>query len=41
VGKVFSHGCVRLTNWDVRELASGAAAARTKVSFVSGDDSAA
>lgn len=23
VGKVFSHGCVRLTNWDVRELATG------------------
>jgi lipoprotein-anchoring transpeptidase ErfK/SrfK len=21
VGKAFSHGCVRLTNWDARELA--------------------
>jgi lipoprotein-anchoring transpeptidase ErfK/SrfK len=32
VGKVSSHGCVRLTNWDVRELAS-AVKPGTKVIF--------
>ena len=33
VGKRFSHGCVRLTNWDARELAS-AVKPGVKVSFV-------
>lgn len=33
VGKVSSHGCVRLTNWDVEELAD-AVKAGTKVVFV-------
>ncbi|WP_374471494.1 L,D-transpeptidase [Phenylobacterium sp.] len=33
VGKVASHGCVRLTNWDVRQLAS-AVTKGTKVVFV-------
>jgi len=33
VGKVASHGCVRLTNWDVRQLAS-AVKKGVKVSFV-------
>jgi lipoprotein-anchoring transpeptidase ErfK/SrfK len=33
VGKVASHGCVRLTNWDVRELAQ-AVKAGAKVSFI-------
>ena len=23
IGKTFSHGCVRLTNWDVEQLAAG------------------
>jgi lipoprotein-anchoring transpeptidase ErfK/SrfK len=34
VGKTFSHGCVRLTNWDVRELAAGVAPG-VKVAFTS------
>ena len=33
VGKTASHGCVRLTNWDVRQL-SQAVKAGTKVAFV-------
>jgi lipoprotein-anchoring transpeptidase ErfK/SrfK len=33
VGKVHSHGCVRLTNWDARELA-GMVQKGTKVTFV-------
>ena len=33
VGKVASHGCVRLTNWDVRQLASGVKKG-VKVTFV-------
>lgn len=33
VGKVASHGCVRLTNWDARQLAS-AVSKGTKVEFV-------
>jgi len=33
VGKVASHGCVRLTNWDARQLAA-AVKPGTKVSFV-------
>lgn len=33
VGKRFSHGCVRLTNWDAEELASGVKAG-IKVSFI-------
>jgi lipoprotein-anchoring transpeptidase ErfK/SrfK len=33
VGKVASHGCVRLTNWDVRQLASGVKPG-VKVTFV-------
>jgi lipoprotein-anchoring transpeptidase ErfK/SrfK len=33
VGKVASHGCVRLTNWDIRQLASGVKKG-VKVSFV-------
>ena len=33
VGKTASHGCVRLTNWDVRQLASGVKRG-VKVSFV-------
>ena len=33
VGKTASHGCVRLTNWDVRQL-SLAVKAGTKVAFV-------
>jgi len=33
VGKVSSHGCVRLTNWDAEELASGVKAG-VKVSFL-------
>jgi len=33
VGKTASHGCVRLTNWDIRQLASGVKKG-VKVSFV-------
>ncbi|MDB5418997.1 MAG: hypothetical protein JWP50_2416 [Phenylobacterium sp.] len=33
VGKTASHGCVRLTNWDIRQLASGVKRG-AKVSFV-------
>lgn len=33
VGKSYSHGCVRLTNWDVKELA-GLVEKGTKVAFV-------
>ncbi len=33
IGKKFSHGCIRLTNWDARELASKVKAG-IKVSFV-------
>jgi lipoprotein-anchoring transpeptidase ErfK/SrfK len=33
IGKTSSHGCVRLTNWDARELAS-AVRQGTKVEFV-------
>jgi lipoprotein-anchoring transpeptidase ErfK/SrfK len=33
VGKRFSHGCVRLTNWDAEELASGVKPG-VKVSFI-------
>lgn len=40
IGKTFSHGCVRLTNWDVRELASGVKAG-IEVAFVEGDPAAA
>jgi lipoprotein-anchoring transpeptidase ErfK/SrfK len=40
VGKVFSHGCVRLTNWDARELASGAVASRTTVTFAGSEGAA-
>lgn len=36
VGKVFSHGCVRLTNWDVRELARGLKPG-VEAAFVDGD----
>ena len=36
VGKVASHGCVRLTNWDVRELAA-AVKQGAKVKFVGRD----
>ena len=34
IGKTASHGCVRLTNWDARELAA-AVSEGTKVTFVS------
>jgi lipoprotein-anchoring transpeptidase ErfK/SrfK len=33
VGKTASHGCVRLTNWDVRQLSSAVKAGAT-VTFV-------
>ncbi|RYF92628.1 MAG: murein L,D-transpeptidase [Caulobacteraceae bacterium] len=33
IGKKFSHGCIRLTNWDIEELASKVKAG-VKVSFV-------
>jgi lipoprotein-anchoring transpeptidase ErfK/SrfK len=33
VGKTYSHGCVRLTNWDAKDLA-GMVAKGTKVAFV-------
>ena len=33
IGKKFSHGCIRLTNWDARELASKTKAG-IKVSFI-------
>lgn len=33
IGKKFSHGCIRLTNWDVEELASKVKAG-VKVSFI-------
>ncbi|MBX3479979.1 MAG: murein L,D-transpeptidase [Caulobacter sp.] len=33
IGKTFSHGCIRLSNWDAAELASGAKAG-VKVSFI-------
>lgn len=33
VGKTASHGCVRLTNWDIRQLASGVKRG-AKVSFI-------
>jgi lipoprotein-anchoring transpeptidase ErfK/SrfK len=33
VGKKASHGCVRLTNWDARQL-GGAVRAGTKVTFL-------
>ena len=36
IGKTASHGCVRLTNWDARELA-GAVKPGTTVTFV-GDE---
>ncbi|HEY8573151.1 L,D-transpeptidase [Phenylobacterium sp.] len=39
VGKVASHGCVRLTNWDARQLAS-AVSKGTKVVFVGGGKAA-
>ena len=37
VGKAASHGCVRLTNWDVRQLA-GAVKPGVKVAFVGATD---
>jgi lipoprotein-anchoring transpeptidase ErfK/SrfK len=40
VGKVASHGCVRLTNWDARQLAS-AVKPGVKVSFVGAERGAA
>jgi lipoprotein-anchoring transpeptidase ErfK/SrfK len=33
IGKTASHGCIRLTNWDIEELASGVKAG-AKVSFI-------
>jgi lipoprotein-anchoring transpeptidase ErfK/SrfK len=33
IGKKFSHGCIRLTNWDAEELA-GKVKAGVKVSFI-------
>ena len=36
VGKTASHGCVRLTNWDARQLGS-AVSKGTKVVFVGGE----
>jgi lipoprotein-anchoring transpeptidase ErfK/SrfK len=40
VGKTASHGCVRLTNWDVRQL-SQAVKKGTVVSFVGVEQAAA
>jgi lipoprotein-anchoring transpeptidase ErfK/SrfK len=37
IGKTASHGCVRLTNWDVEELAK-LVKPGTQVSFVNGDE---
>ena len=37
IGKTASHGCVRLTNWDARQLGS-AVSKGTKVVFVGNDD---
>ncbi len=36
IGKTFSHGCVRLTNWDVRELGTGVKPG-VDVAFIDGD----
>jgi lipoprotein-anchoring transpeptidase ErfK/SrfK len=40
IGKVSSHGCVRLTNWDVQQLASGVKAGATVRFLEKSSDSA-